>query len=158
MNESKIFDQFEYARNATLKAAEGITEEIGDIIPNGYPNSLRWQLGHIYVAVEGIVFHFSNEIPNLPEGYMNLFKTGTKTTDWNTTPPSIEELISLLSEQVNRVKETFAGRLDEKITNPFTMGSLKLETIGELLSYASFHESEHIGIVKSLKNALNVAK
>jgi hypothetical protein len=51
----------------------------------------------------------------------------------------------LLSEQVNRIKETFAGRLDEKVANPFTAGSLKLETIGELLSYASFHESQHIG-------------
>ncbi|MBY0147496.1 DinB family protein [Neobacillus niacini] len=154
MNEKMIFDLFEFARNATLKVAQGITEENADIIPNGFPNSLRWQLGHIYVAVEGIVFHFSNETPNLPDGYLDLFKTGTKTTGWNITPPSIEELIPLLSEQVNRVKETFAGRLDEKIANPFTMGSLKLETIGELLSYASFHESEHTGIVKSLKNAL----
>ncbi|MFP7296760.1 DinB family protein [Neobacillus niacini] len=158
MNEKMIFDLFEFARNNTLKVAQGITEENADIIPNGYPNSLRWQLGHIYVAVEGIVFHFSNEIPNLPEGYMDLFKTGTKTTDWNATPPSIDELITLLSEQVNRVKETFAGRLEEKIANPFTMGTLKLETCGELLSYTSFHESEHIGIIKSLKNALKVEK
>jgi hypothetical protein len=158
MNEKMTFDLFEFARNATLKVAQGITEENADIIPNGYPNSLRWQLGHIYVAVEGIVFHFANEIPKLPEGYMDLFKSGTKTTGWNITPPTIEELLPLLSEQVNRVKETFAGRLDEKISTPFTMGSLKLETIGELLSYASFHESEHIGIIKSLKNAINVEK
>jgi uncharacterized damage-inducible protein DinB len=158
MNKKMIFDLFEFARNATLKAAQGITDENADIIPNGFPNSLRWQLGHIYVAVEGIVFHFSNETPNLPDGYLDLFKTGTKTSGWNITPPSIEELIPLLSEQVNRVKETFTGRLDEKIANPFPMGSVKLETIGELLSYASFHESEHIGIIKSLKNALNVAK
>lgn len=156
MNKKMIFDQFEFARNATLKVAQGITEENADIIPNGFPNSLRWQLGHIYVAVEGIVFRFANEIPHLPEGYLDLFKTGTKITDWQITPPSLEELHPLLSQQVNRVKETFSGRLDEKIENPFIMGTLKLETIGELLSYAAFHESEHIGIMKSLKNAHTV--
>ncbi|MFJ5761170.1 DinB family protein [Neobacillus sp. NPDC093182] len=71
-------DQLEFARNVTLKVAQGITEENADVIPNGYPNSLRWQLGHINVSVVGIVFHFANEIPNLPEGYMELFKTGTQ--------------------------------------------------------------------------------
>ncbi|MGX6443497.1 DinB family protein [Neobacillus sp. K501] len=157
MNEKMIFDQFEFARHATLKVAQGITEENADAIPNGYPNSLRWQLGHIYVAVEGIVFRFANEIPHLPEGYMDLFKTGTKITDWQITPPPLEELHPLLLQQVNRVKETFSGRLDEKIANPFIMGTLKLETIGELLSYASMHESEHIGIIKSLKNTLKNA-
>lgn len=158
MNEKLIFDLFEFARNNTLKVAEGITEENADIIPDGYPNSLRWQLGHIYVAVERIVFHFSNEIPNLPEGFIDFFKPGSKTTDWNLTPPSIEEILPLLSKQLIRVKETFEGRLDEKIENPFTMGSLKLETIGELLSYATFHENEHIGTIKSLKNGLKVEK
>jgi uncharacterized damage-inducible protein DinB len=154
MNEKMLFDQFEFARNVTLKVAQGITEENADVIPNGYSNSLRWQLGHIYVSVEGIVFHFANEIPNLPEGYMELFNTGTKPSEWKSTPPSIEEILPLLSEQVKRVRETFSGRLDEKIAQPLPIGSLQLETIGELLSFASFHESEHIGIIKSLKNAL----
>ncbi|WP_144549582.1 DinB family protein [Bacillus sp. X1(2014)] len=154
MNEKMLFDQFEFARNVTLKVVQGITEENADIIPSGYSNSLRWQLGHIYVSVEGIVFHFANETPNLPEGYMELFNTGTNPTDWKTIPPTIEEILPLLSEQVKRVKETFSGRLDEKIAQPLPIGPLKLETIGELLSFASFHESEHIGIIKSLKNAL----
>lgn len=154
MNEKMMFDQFEFARNITLKVADGITEQNADIIPNGFPNNLRWQLGHIYTSVEGILFHFGNEPMNLPEGFMDLFNTGTKPSDWTITPPSIEEILPLLTEQVNRVKETFKGRLDEKISNPLPIGPLQLETIGDLLGFASFHESEHIGVIKSLKNAV----
>ncbi|WP_413305620.1 DinB family protein [Bacillus sp. 1P10SD] len=154
MNEKMLFDQFEFARNVTLKVAQGITEENADVIPAGFPNSLRWQLGHIYASVEGIVFHFANEMPNLPEGYMELFNTGTRPSEWTITPPSIEELLPLLAEQIKRVKETFTGRLDEKLAQPLPIGPLTLETIGELLSFASFHESEHIGIIKSLQNSL----
>ncbi|MGG1674881.1 DinB family protein [Neobacillus sp. NRS-1170] len=154
MNEKMLFDQFEFARNVTLKVAQGITEENADVLPAGAPNSLRWQLGHIYVSVEGMVFHFANETPNLPDGFMELFNTGTRPSEWKTNPPAIEEILPLLSEQVKRVKETFTGRLDEKIAQPLPIGPLKLETIGELLSFASFHESEHIGIIKSLKNSL----
>jgi DinB superfamily len=67
MNEKMLFDQLEFARNITFKVAEGVTEENADLIPDGFPNSLRWQLGHIYTSVEGIVFHFANETMNLPQ-------------------------------------------------------------------------------------------
>jgi hypothetical protein len=154
MNEKMIFDQLEFARNITFKVAEGITEENADLIPDGFPNSLRWQLGHIYTSVEGIVFHFANETMTLPQNYGELFNTGTRPTDWNTTPPTIEEIKSLLSEQVKRVRETFEGRLDEKIANPLPIGPLQLETIGELISFASFHESEHIGVIKTMNHAV----
>jgi hypothetical protein len=154
MNEKMLFDQLEFARNITLHLAKDISEQDSDLIPSGYPNSLRWQLGHIYTSIEGIVFHFADETMNLPEGYSELFNTGTRPSEWKTTPPMLEEIIPLLSEQINHVKETFSGRLEEKIAKPLPVGPLKLETIGELLSFASFHESEHIGIIKSLKNAL----
>jgi hypothetical protein len=154
MNEKMLFDQLEFARMITLKVAEGITEENADLIPDGFPNSLRWQLGHIYTSVEGIVFHFANETMNLPQNYGELFNTGTRPVDWNTTPPTIEEIKSLLSEQMKRVRETFEGRLDEKIQNPLPIGPLTLETIGELISFASFHESEHIGVIKTMNHAV----
>lgn len=154
MNEKMIFDQFEFARNITLHVANDITEDNADVIPNEFPNSLRWQLGHVYASVEGIVFHMANETPNLPEGYAELFNRGTRPADWKTTPPKLDEIMPLLSEQVNRVKETFTGRLDEKLPQPKIADSLTLETVGELLSFASFHESEHIGCIKSLKNAI----
>lgn len=157
MTEKMIFDQLEFARTITLKVAEGITEENADLIPEGFPNSLRWQLGHIYTSVEGIVFHFANETMNLPENYSTLFNTGTRPADWNTTLPTIEEIKSLLSKQVKRVRETFEGRLDEKIANPLPIGPLKLETIGELISFASFHESEHIGIMKTMLHAVKTS-
>lgn len=154
MNEKMIFDQFEFARDNTFHVANDITEENADVIPNEFPNSLRWQLGHIYASVEGIVFHMANESPNLPEGYGELFNRGTRPADWKITPPKLDEIMPLLSEQVNRVKETFTGRLNEKLSQPMNLGSLTLETVGELLSFASFHENEHIGCIKSLKNAV----
>ncbi|MCM3732693.1 hypothetical protein M3196_13555 [Fictibacillus nanhaiensis] len=60
----------------------------------------------------------------------------------------------MLSEQVKRVRETFEGRLVEKIANPLPIGPLQLETIGELISFASSHESEHIGVIKTMNHAV----
>ncbi|WNB92594.1 DinB family protein [Bacillus sp. NEB1478] len=154
MKERIIFEQFEFARNLTLLVAKETTEENADVIFKGFPNSLRWQFGHIFTSVEEIVFKSSNETINSPEKYGELFNQGTRPSEWKTNPPAIEEIVRLLSEQLKRVKETFYGRLDEKLTEPLIAGPLTLETIGDLLSFAAFHESEHIGVIKSLLNAL----
>ncbi|WP_335869103.1 DinB family protein [Bacillus sp. 2205SS5-2] len=154
MNENLLMNQFEFARMIILNVGNEVTEEIADIIPKGFPNSLRWQLGHVYVTVEEILFYFANEKMNLPADYSELFSRGTKPSSWSSEPPAIEELFTLLKEQQSRVKETFSNRMDEKLSQTFEAGPLKLETIGEVLLFALFHESEHIGCIKSLKNAV----
>ncbi|MDR7073267.1 DinB family protein [Fictibacillus barbaricus] len=154
MKENILFDQFEFARNLTLLVAKETTEENADVIFHGFPNSLRWQFGHILTSVERIVFQSSDEKVILPLAYEALFNQGTKPSEWKTPPPTIEEIVTLLSEQLKRVKETFRGRLDEKLSEPLIAGPLTLETIADLLSFAAFHESEHIGVIKSLLNAL----
>lgn len=154
MNENVLLKQFEIVRGSTLQLAQDITEENADLVPNGLPNSLRWQLGHVYSSVEGLLFGSAGESVQLPEGFGELFGYGTKPSDWKGNVPKIEELVSLLSEQAGRVKETFAGRLDERLGKPFQLGPLQFDTIGELLSFISIHEGEHHGRVKALKDIL----
>lgn len=41
---------------------------MADIVPKGLKNNYRWQSGHINASFEGLLFHFTNEQVNLPEG------------------------------------------------------------------------------------------
>lgn len=157
MNESILFNQFEMARNSTLHLAQDVTEEIADRVPNGLPNSLRWQLGHVYTSVESILFLATTGSNNLPEGYGKLFGFGSKPSEGQGNLPKIEEIISLLSGQLNRVKETFNGRLDEKLSNPLQFGPVQLNSIGEVLAFVTLHEGEHHGRIKALKDILKNA-
>jgi hypothetical protein len=50
MKEEMIFNILEKVRANTLQNAEGITEEAADRMPEGFNNTIRWHLGHIYVA------------------------------------------------------------------------------------------------------------
>ncbi|WP_349408952.1 DinB family protein [Pseudalkalibacillus sp. SCS-8] len=151
MEQNLIFNQFEMGRKFLMMGAEHITEENADIIPEGFPNNLRWQLGHILVSVEYLVFHQAGEKMNLPEGYAEMFSRGTSPKDWTTEPPKVDVLKAQLSEQMGRVRATFDGRLDEKLPEPFKGGPFEFHTVGEMLLFALFHESEHIGCIKGLK-------
>lgn len=152
-----IMKQMDMTRTFLLMGAEKITEENADIIPAGFPNSLRWQLGHVLVSFEYIVFHMAGEEVKLPEGYSEMFTRGTSPKDWTADPPKVAELKELLSEQMGRFKDTFGSRLDETIEETFKAGPVELNTIGELILFALFHESEHGGCIKGLHRAIKGA-
>ncbi|WP_243387180.1 DinB family protein [Bacillus kexueae] len=156
MENRSLFNQYEFVRHVLLHNLNDVSEEMAQEIPDGFPHHLLWQAGHVYVSLEQIVFHFSGEPVNIPEGYAELFQKGTRPSEWTKEPPSLEEIKNILQEQMYRVKETFENRLDEKIAQPFEAGPLKLETIGELLLFSLFHESEHNGCIKGIKNGLKM--
>ncbi|MBH0229180.1 DinB family protein [Halobacillus yeomjeoni] len=153
--EKSILKQYDITRSFFLMGAEKITEENADIIPNGYPNSLRWQLGHVYVSLEFFAFRLAGEDVHIPEGYNEMFARGTSPEEWTTEPPKVDELKGLLSEQKERLLKTFEGRLEEKLSEPFKAGPFQLDTVGEVILFALHHESEHIGVIKGLKNGIN---
>jgi hypothetical protein len=147
-----LFKQLEFTREQTLKAVAGITEVVADTIHNGFRNNIRWNLGHIYFAQERFAFHFLGMPLSLPANYSDLFANGTSPLNWTEEPPSLSELITLLSGQYERVSRSLEHRLDEKIEKPYTTSAgLYLETVRELLSFMLYHEGMHFSNIKAYK-------
>ncbi|WFB59865.1 DinB family protein [Paenibacillus sp. BR1-192] len=147
MNEA-IFNQLDFARGATLKSVEQLTEQEADIIPEGFANSIRWNLGHIYTVTEQFAFATAGEQPRLPEGFEAWFATGTKPADWTSKPPALSELAELLQEQTARIRETFSNRLDQASAHPLTIGPVTFQTVGEFLTFSLYHEGMHTQTIK----------
>lgn len=151
-----LFYQIEAIRNLTIKAVKDISEQTLDIVPEGFNNSLRWNLGHIYLVQEKFAFHFAGEPVQLPESFERLFARGTKPADWKEEPPTLEVLLEMLAEQPKRIQNVLQSRLDEPVTPPYTTGSgVQLSTIGEFLSFTLYHEGMHFDTIKLLKRFAN---
>lgn len=146
-----LFEQLDFVRNVTVSIANEVSESQADEIPEGFNNNIRWNLGHIYLVQEQFAFNFAQEPMQIPEGFRDVFAKGTKPTDWTVQPPQLSELIELLKEQPIRIREKLIHRLDEKVVNPFTLGGLTLNTIGEFLTLSLYHEGGHTQTIKMLK-------
>jgi hypothetical protein len=147
-----VFKQLEFVRHLTINTVEGITEKILDIIPEGFNNNLRWNLGHIYLVQEKLAFHSAGESMQLPETFDRLFGKGTKPDEWKEEPPKLKILLEMLAEQPKRIQESLQNRLSEQMKEPFTTGSgLTLGTIGESLNYTLYHEGIHYSTINLLK-------
>lgn len=155
MVEDSLFQQASLVRYSTLKAAETVTEETADVILPGFSNNIRWHLGHIYTTQEWLIFYYGNEHANIPSDWNELFSPGTKPADWKMEPPSLETLHALLTEQVPRIKETFAGRLSENTKKPFSpRPAIEINKLGEMLMFTLHHEAQHYGFFTAMKLAI----
>ncbi len=85
-------------RTLHLNFLEKYTLEQLNTIPQGFSNNLIWNIGHIIVAQQGLVYRPSGLPMNLPEGLYAQYKPGTipSTTDTQERVDLLKELSCFL--------------------------------------------------------------
>lgn len=141
-----LMKQFELTRGRTLKEISEIPKQNLDIQPEGFNNTIHWQIGHILTVTEQFLFGFPDKTSFLPSNYKELFGNGTKPADWGSDVPDIDELMNQLKDQLERIKNIPSEQFTQKLPKAF----LGLETVSEMASMALFHESNHLGQVHIL--------
>ncbi|WP_077213098.1 DinB family protein [Bacillus dakarensis] len=149
--ETTIFKHYDTVRAITEQSISRIREDIVDLVPEGFNNSIRWNFGHIAFIQERLVFAALGEKMSLPEEYEQFFAAGTKPADWKGTPPSLDDISSQLSQQKVRIKEYLQGRLDQELPEPFTnKAGISFYTVGESFLFSFYHEALHMENIKKI--------
>ncbi|WP_050180142.1 DinB family protein [Domibacillus robiginosus] len=150
-----LFDQLAFVRKLTLKEAEGIDEAASLLIPAGFGNNIKWNLGHIYLVQERFGFYFTGGEMVMPDAFNDWFGRGSKPADWEGKLPKTDELRVLLKEQTERIKQQTAPLLPYPLKEPFTTSTgLTLSSVEEMLTYSLHHEGLHSETIKSIKRVL----
>lgn len=153
-----LFDQLAKSRSMTLKAMDGVTEEIADIIPEGFRNHIRWNLGHLYVVQERFAFQYVGLPLHMPNGFKELFEYGTTplSPPDNVKPPTLPELEALLRDQSQRIRDALSNRMHEEIVPPYTTSAgFILGSLEQLLSFNLYHEGMHVSVIRLYKKLLS---
>ncbi|MCU9614430.1 DinB family protein [Caldibacillus lycopersici] len=149
--EKTIFHHMDTVRGITEQTIQRIGEQIADVVPDGFNNNIRWNLGHIPVVQEALVFGTLGEKQALPEAFSEYFRPGSKPADWTSEPPTLEEIATVLSNQKLRIREALQGRLEETLPKPFTLpAGITFQTVSETLLFSCVHEGFHIEAIKRI--------
>ncbi|WP_458414628.1 DinB family protein [Schinkia sp. CFF1] len=143
-----IKKQFGLSRSSIFKTIEQAQENIFDVKPKGYNNTIHWQLGHVLVVAEQFLFGGASQLPN---EYKALFGNGTNPSEWKGEVPTVETLVGQLKEQLQRIQDIPNERFQEKLPEQF----LGNNTFGELASLGAFHECYHSGQIHAMKRVLS---
>jgi hypothetical protein len=149
-----LFNNIEFSRNFFIKNVEIVEEDVFDVQPEGFNNTIHWHVGHVLTAAEQFMFGFPNHSDHLPANYIELFTRGTKPADWKGDVPSRSVLISQLKDQLVRMKEIPVERLSKKLEKPI----LGQQNFGELINFSLFHENLHLGQIQAMRRVIKAAK
>jgi hypothetical protein len=146
LKEPALIAKFRKLRKETLRFAEGVPTELLDRVPEGFNNSIRWNLGHILVAWDHAIFPKLNQNWRIPEHYHYLFPNGSSPKTWNTSPPDFQEIIKYLKAQTDEIAEVCIGRLDDPLPEPF----LRIKSIRGMYNFMLREETHHLNFMKKL--------
>jgi DinB superfamily len=150
LRENKFFTQFRELRVQTIELAESIAPDIIDIVPEGFNNSIRWNLGHILVAWDYGIFPKINEAWRIPEQYYSMFGKGSRPSTWTEEPPSIDEIMDKLKTQVGDIITASDGKLNDLIAQPF----LRVKYLRGMFQFHIREERHHLDCMLRIKAAI----
>lgn len=142
-----LFKQLETYRMELLGAVESVTEEQAEIIPAGFKNNIRWNLGHLYLD-QFLWIEALTKVPTpISKQFNQWFGFGTTPANFTEETPSFAELKVLLKSQLQQIVEKYGEVLDKKYP-PIDMG---MHTMEQVLVRTIFHEGMHLQAINDLK-------
>ena len=141
-------------RQIVIGQLQGVPEDQFDIQPRGFNNTVRWNAGHMVYWMDKYAALSFGLPSSIPPHYESLFGSGTRPSEWTTTPPSKEELTERLMAQLSRLSELTPDMLDLKLQSPYIMGPFQFVTSGELFNFALMHEAIHLGVISGQLKAI----
>ena len=136
-------------RQIIIGQLQGISESQMDIQPEGFHNTVRWNIGHMVYWLDKYASLSFGSPSAIPAQYETLFNSGTKPSDWTVTPPSKDELIAMLAAQLSHLSELTPEMLEQRLQSPFELGPFQFATAGDLFNFALIHEAIHFGVISS---------
>jgi hypothetical protein len=144
------FKIWETNRKHYLKLIDRYSLEQLNKIPEGFSNNLVWNLGHIIVAQQGLVYRLSGLPINVSAEMNEQYRNGSKPTG-TTTQAEVDELKALLFSLIEKTKADYtAGKF---ITyNEYTTGTgFHLGNINDAMEFNNYHEALHMGFMMNIR-------
>lgn len=145
-------------RQIVLQQAQAIPEELYDIKPDAFNNTVRWNVGHIVFWMDSYLSLCFQTDSAIPTSYAAFFNSGTKPSDWTEVPPTKEELIGELSRQMGQLSKIDTHSLKNPLVPPQQFGPLTFNLAGELFNFGLIHEGMHLSTCGSLLKVIQAER
>lgn len=145
-----VFKTWKTSRNLFLTYFEKYSVEQLNKVPEGFSNNLIWNIGHVIVAQQGLIYKNCGLDGYVSNEMFDLYKGGSKPTG-KTTEAEINELKELLISLIEKTETDFNNGVfvtfNERMTGTgFHLGSLK-----DAFEFTNYHEGLHLGFMINIR-------
>jgi hypothetical protein len=122
-------------------------------IPNGYRNNIWWNIAHVTVTQQLLVYKLSNVPMLVPQELVDKFRKGT-IPDGTVTDEEIKMIASFLLSTIERTEEDFKKGIFTEFNEYTTSAKVTLKEVEDAIAFNLFHEGLHLGAILSLRKTL----
>ncbi|MDI1316838.1 DinB family protein [Flavobacterium sp.] len=138
------------SRNIVLTFLENHSLEKLNTIPEGFNNNLIWNIGHIIVVQQMLVYKLSGLPMMISDEMVEHYKKGTK-PEHNVEQRQVDEIKALLFSTLEQTKKDFSENVFQNYAEFTTGTGYYLSSAKEAIEFNNFHEALHIGFMMQIK-------
>lgn len=146
----KTFDVTRTSRKVLSQFIENFSLEQLNAIPEGFNNNLIWNIAHIVVTQQRLVYKFSGLPLRISDEIFEKYKGGTK-PNGAVSQSEVEEIRSLLFETIDQTEADFNNAIFKNYQEYTTSIGLRIASIEEAISFNNYHEALHTGVMMSIR-------
>jgi hypothetical protein len=121
-------------------------------VPQGFSNNIIWNIGHIVVAQQMLVYLASGKQPMISAELIELYKRGTR-PEKDVTQAEADEIKNLLFTTIEKTEQDYKEGLFTGIAYPErkTEFGFVLSSIDDAIAFNNYHEGVHLGVIMGLR-------
>jgi formate dehydrogenase maturation protein FdhE len=149
----QTFEITRTSRKVLSQFLENHTLEQLNKIPEGFNNNLIWNIGHIVVVQQMLVYHLSGLPMMVSEEMIAKYRKGTK-PESDVSQQEVDAIQSLLFETINQTKADFNAKIFKNYEEFTSMSGFTMKNAEDAMAFNYFHEAMHIGMMMSIRKFL----
>jgi hypothetical protein len=140
----------ETSRKVLLKFLENYSLEKLNTIPEGFSNNLIWNIGHIIVVQQLLVYKLSGLPTMISIEMIEKYQKGTK-PEHNITQEEVDEMKILLFSTIEKTKQDLANNLFQNYIEFTSMSGFTMQSAANAIEFNNYHEAMHTGIMMQIR-------
>lgn len=122
-------------------------------IPEGFSNNIIWNVVHVVVSQQLLVYDLSSVPTLVPKTMIDRFRKGTQPGK-DLTQAEIDGIKELLLTTIEKTREDYKDGVFKTFQKYTTSINITLTKVDEAIMYNTYHEGIHLGYILALKKSL----
>lgn len=146
----KVIDQTLQLRKGFYQILKTTPREKLLNIPKGFNNNIWWNIAHVVVTEQLLVYKMSGLNVEIPNSLVEKFRKGT-VPDGTASDEEIELVKSLLFTTIEKTQADYDNGIFKNFNEYTTSANITLRNVEDAIAFNNFHEGLHLGTILSLQ-------
>ncbi|KGO81134.1 DinB family protein [Flavobacterium beibuense] len=129
---------------------ESYTLEQLNKIPQGFNNNLIWNIGHIMVSQQILVYGGAGLPMDVSEELLAKYRRGSK-PETDVTQEEVNEIKNLLFSTIEKTEDDYKNGVFTTYNARKSELGFELSSVEDAITFNNYHEGIHLGIMMQLK-------